>query len=437
MTLRIIERVILTILLLVAAGMAIHTPLTLWLGLQFPSAELFIKAWKEVLMGFALLLLVIVAIRRRMIDALLSDRLMQLSLVFAGIHFLMIMVFQNGLATAGAGLLIDLRFVLYFVVAYGFLLLYPIYRRLFIAVFVGAAALVIGFALLQIFVLPKDILATIGYSKATISPYLTVDENPAFIRINSTLRGPNPLGAYAVVTLALAAATAVRWKLGARGKWLAFAAIVASLVTVSASYSRSSLIAAIAAVIIIIVVSVTSKVRKRLAIALVALLIVMAGMVYAFRDSYFVSNIILHDNPSTGAHIDSNEGHVESLAYGVDRMLHQPLGAGVGSTGSASLIGDKPLIIENQYLLVAHEVGWLGLIAFLGLFGLVMWRLWLRRESALALGMFASGVGLAIIGLLLPVWTDDTVSITWWGLAAVAVAQPLKIGKRNGTRKSN
>jgi hypothetical protein len=32
----------------------------------------------------------------------------------------------------------------------------------------------------------------------------------------------------------------------------------------------------------------------------------------------------------------------------------------------------------------------------------------------------ASGIGLALIGLLLPVWVDDTVSIVWWGLAAIA-----------------
>jgi hypothetical protein len=39
----------------------------------------------------------------------------------------------------------------------------------------------------------------------------------------------------------------------------------------------------------------------------------------------------------------------------------------------------------------------------------------------LALGVFASGIGLAIVGIFLPVWTDDTVSIIWWGLAALAL----------------
>jgi hypothetical protein len=56
-----------------------------------------------------------------------------------------------------------------------------------------------------------------------------------------------------------------------------------------------------------------------------------------------------------------------------------------------------------------------------------MIRLWQRRTDWLALGLFSSGIGLALIGLLLPVWVDDTVSIVWWGLAAVAIAKKGKL----------
>ena len=103
-------------------------------------------------------------------------------------------------------------------------------------------------------------------------------------------------------------------------------------------------------------------------------------------------------------------------------MVHQPFGAGIGSTGSASLYGAQPLIVENQYLFIAHEVGWIGLALFLIIFVKILQQLWKRRADWLALGVFASGIGLALIGLLLPVWVDDTVAIIWWGLAAVAIA---------------
>jgi hypothetical protein len=102
-------------------------------------------------------------------------------------------------------------------------------------------------------------------------------------------------------------------------------------------------------------------------------------------------------------------------------MLEQPFGAGVGSTGTASYYTAAPIIIENQYLLIAHEVGWLGIILFLGIFIEVMRRLWIRRQDWLAVGVFASGIGMAVIGILLPVWTDDTVSLIWWGLAAIVI----------------
>ena len=103
--------------------------------------------------------------------------------------------------------------------------------------------------------------------------------------------------------------------------------------------------------------------------------------------------------------------------------MAQPLGAGIGSTGSASLYDDDEggVIIENQYLYIAHETGWLGLALFVAIFGLIMVRLWRARDDWLALGAFASGVGMALIGLLLPVWADDTVAIVWWALAATAL----------------
>ena len=154
-----------------------------------------------------------------------------------------------------------------------------------------------------------------------------------------------------------------------------------------------------------------------------AIVVVMAigGGLIAARDTDFVSNVILHENPTTGASISSNEGHIDSLSDGVNRMVHQPLGGGIGSTGSASLYGDQPLIIENQYLFIAHEVGWIGLALFLYISYKIYRGLWQRRKDWLVLGVLASGIGLALIGILLPVWVDDTVAIIWWGLAAIAL----------------
>ena len=72
-------------------------------------------------------------------------------------------------------------------------------------------------------------------------------------------------------------------------------------------------------------------------------------------------------------------------------------------------------------MFIAHETGWVGLTIFVMILVGVLSRLWRRREDWLALGVFASGIALAVIGLLLPVWVDDTVSIVWWGLAAIVI----------------
>jgi len=53
---------------------------------------------------------------------------------------------------------------------------------------------------------------------------------------------------------------------------------------------------------------------------------------------------------------------------------------------------------------------------------MVLARLWSKRSDWMALAAFSSGIGLIVVGLLLPVWADDTVSIVWWGLAAVILA---------------
>lgn len=299
------------------------------------------------------------------------------------------------------------------------------------AVFVGGALVVGVFAALQVFILPPDILSLIGYGDTTISPYLTVDENPDYVRVNSTLRGPNPLGAYAVIMLALVGAYWLRGHLRTR-RPIVIAAIIAvtGAVALWASYSRSALIGAVAAIGIVMLCTVGRRLTRWMWISIVVAVFALAGGIFAARDTSFVSNVILHENEGTGAEVSSNDGHMESLIDGLDRMVRQPLGGGIGSTGSASLYGDTPLIIENQYLFIAHEVGWLGLALFIGIYVKILAGLWKRRSDWLALGVLASGIGLALIGVLLPVWVDDTVSIVWWGLAAIALAMPMTASKR-------
>lgn len=407
---------------MVLGFIVLHAPLTVWLGTIWPQYSLVIKAWKEVLIAIAAIIVIWQLWRGGQWRSFTSQPVVWLAFVYAVVHIFMLGIYAQPINSAVAGLMIDLRYVVYFVVVLGFLALYPYYKQIFLRIGIVGACIVVGFAVLQVF-MPKHALEALGYGSNTIEPYITVDKNPDFVRHNSTLRGPNPLGAYASIVLA---GVVAYWLVGAKKlqgwkKYLSYILFVAASVALWISYSRSAAIAAVVAVLLVVAIKHGFKVKRRTGVLAVLGLVIVAATLYLVRDTVFMHNVILHDNPATGAETTSNIAHLDSFIHGLERMVVQPLGAGVGSTGSASLLGSNGLIIENQYLMIAHEVGWIGLILFLALYFLILQQLLIRRNDWLAATLFASGIGLAIIGLLLPVWVDDTVSIVWWGMAAVAL----------------
>ncbi|MDB5167049.1 MAG: rane protein of unknown function [Candidatus Saccharibacteria bacterium] len=417
-----IDTVYLFILLVIFGGIVLQAPISVGLGTVLPHYDLLIKSWAEILMLVAAILAVIILKRTHRL-AILKEPLMIGIGIYVAIYALSLVLFGGEISSVAAGLAIDLRYILFFVLVYIALRLFPHYRLWFIKIGIAGALVVMIFALLQVFVLPADILKYIGYNTNTIAPYLTVDQNHDFIRINSTLRGPNPLGAYAGIVIALLLAFWLRAKHAMFKIPLlpALVLLIGGLVALWVSYSRSALIGAALAVVIVLAVSLSRKLNRRAWIIGAVIIFAVIGGLFAATNSTFVSNVFLHENPLTGSSTNSNQGHISSLQDGILRFVVQPFGAGVGSTGSASLHTNAPLIIENQYLFTAHEAGWLGLAFFLMIFIGIMSRLWQRRSDWLALGVFASGIGLAAIGLLLPVWVDDTVAIVWWGLAAIAI----------------
>lgn len=420
-----LEKIYAVIIAVIFGGIVLHAPLSVGFGVLWPDYELLIKSWKEVLMLALVPMAVVIVSRRHMWKMLAKDWIFRLIIAYAVLHFVLAAVLYNGVSLTAAGLAIDLRYVLYFGLVYVLASIIPMYRRVLLKIGIIGAVIVTGFAVLQLF-LPVDILKHIGYSTQTIVPYLTVDQNPDYIRVNSTLRGPNPLGAYAGIVLALLTAALVRKKIPIHtvtnriGIGLL---TLCSLIGLWISYSRSALVAAIAGVGIVLAATIARRLSRKVWVGLVAAVFVVIGGLIAGQNSSFVSHVILHEDPNEGNSINSNDGHFESLRDGFNRMIDQPIGAGIGSTGSASLYGDMPVIIENQYLFIAHESGWLGLLIFMAIFALILWRLWNNRQDWLALGVFASGIGMAMIGILLPVWVDDTVAIIWWGLAAIAIAK--------------
>ncbi len=410
------------ILLTIAGLVVLHAPLSVAFSTLFPDNALLIKSWKEVLLLLALGLAIALVAKQNAWRRFAQDRLLQLILALAVVHLLS-MVLWNGAVAVMAGLAIDLRFLLYFSLVYVLITLYPHYRTLFMNVFLSGAIIVMSFATLQLF-LPADSLKVLGYSDATIEPYLTVDQNPDFIRLQSTLRGPNPLGAYAMGVLLVC----VSWLLARRNQlnWRLVGLAMLSALALYNSHSRSAFLGTALGIAILAALYFRKHLSLKRWFMIGAAVLVAGVLVFSLRSNDFVSNVVFHEDPEEAGVINSNDGHLSSLANGTKRLLEQPFGDGIGSSGSASLLTGSPNIIENQYLLVAHEAGWLGLLLFVAVFSVLMWRLWQRRADPITLGVFAAGAGLALVGMLLPVWTDDTVSLVWWGVAAVMAAQLIK-----------
>lgn len=408
-------------IVVIMIGMVVHAPLIVYIQANAPGWGLLAKAWKELVMIVATLLLIVLVSRRKAWRRLLADRVIQLGLGYIVLHLLIALVLRGEVEQIIAGLMIDLRFVAYFLLAYIFLTLAPRYTAWCVRAAVAGAIVVVGFACLQL-LLPRDALVHIGYGPTTIAPYMTVDRNYEYVRFSSTLRGPNPLGAYAASTIIMLAAFVARSRRSVPFLPLVLLAGAAGT-ALWVSYARSGYLALIAGLAILMMVAYGHRLKRGVWLGAAVVVMVLGGLLMtAGRTNPVISNIVFHENPGEGGVIDSNGQHLQSLSDGIGYVLTHPLGAGIGRTGSASLFTTQPLIIENQYLFIAHEVGFIGLSIFLCFLGLIMKRLWRRRREWLTLGIFASGVGLVMIGMVLPVWADDTVAILWWGLAGVALA---------------
>lgn len=285
------------------------------------------------------------------------------------------------------------------------------------------AAVVVAFGMLQLFALPVDFLQRFGYDASTIMPYETVDQKLDYIRIQATLRGANPLGAYLV--LVLAALTVLLLRNAREKRQLTGVTFYsACLIVLMATYSRSAYIGALLAVLVAVWLVLTSRVaRQRLAIGLAVFAMMAGGAALILRDNDHFENTFFHTNEHSTSPMSSNEARASALQSGLRDVVSEPFGRGPGTAGPASQHNLRPArIAENYYLQIGQETGWIGLGLFVAINLLVARELWRRRAGTLARVLLASLAGIAFINLLQHAWTDDTLALLWWGLAGIALA---------------
>jgi hypothetical protein len=413
-----------SIVLIVLLLMPFHAFLTVWLS-QVDGHYTALRLWKEVLLlvsGLGVLLLLVVDHKIR--SHTLSRRLVQLCLLFIVVNFIWgIVAFEHHNVTAkalGYGWITDLRMPLFFLIAWAVSLRTKRLQQEWRWAILVPFAIVAIFALVQEFFLTPRFLEHFGYSKWTILPSQFVNNNHHFLRVQATLRGANPLGAYLLVPLTLLTLYMMRGK----RHWRYVAMLVAGVGALYFSFSRAAWLGFIVILVILAALEHTAFVRRHIIWMIVAAALVISGLVIGVSRSTKLQNVVLHTQQHSKIKDTSDAGHVSALRSGWHDLVHEPLGRGPGTAGPASVYNKphSPRIAENFFIQIAQETGWIGLALFLLINAGIGYLLWCRRADPLAMSLFASLIGLSVVNMLSHAWADDTLAYLWWGLAGVAMA---------------
>jgi len=415
-----------------------HAFLTVWLASNFGHYTAF-RLWIEVVIDLLFLgVLYVVWERKIRLSNKQARWLWWLGVGYVTVHVLLgiIALSQHtvNLAALGDGLVLNLRLLAIFWIAAALTSQSDWLRKHWLQLLLWPALIVVLFGLLQHFVLPIDFLHHFGYGPKTILPYETVNQKLSLVRVMSTQRGANPLGAYLVVVIAMLVAAWIRFK-----KWRVVLSIFlpATLIVLFFTYSRSAWLGSILAAAVVAWLSMNNeKVKQGLTILIGMILIAGGVSVLLLHNNSRFEDVFLHtDRQSTV--VSSNYNHVSALKSGLHDIAHNPLGRGPGMAGPASTHNDHPArIAENYYVQLGQEVGILGAGIFIAINVIVGGMLWRQRKDPLAVALFASLLGITLINLFSHAWTDDTLAIIWWVLAGVASSSGIIKPVKHDTQKT-
>jgi hypothetical protein len=409
-------RLLAGIILAVIVMVPFHALLTVWAA-SGVGHYTWLRLWKARLLG----LLKTPKLRRQ----LQASLLVRLSCLYIAVIILWALVAYAfhavTLKAAAYGVLSDTRLLVFFLAVLVVASLTPILHKRWRAAVVIPAMIVIIIGLLQYFVLPYDVLKHFGYNQNTIYPYEDINHNINYMRVMSTLRGANPLGAYLLLVISLLLALWARTK----KQWQLAILPAAALLVLVLTFSRGAWIGMVVATATVIFVSFKSARWRRPSLLAAVGLVVVAGISLAvLRHNTAFQNAFFHTDEHSTIATSSNEGHSSALKSGLKDLALHPLGHGPGSAGPASVYNGPraPRIAENYFIQIGQEAGWLGFVLFIAINVFLGRELWLRRDQPLALGLFAALIGLSIVNLLSHAWTDDTLAYLFWGLAGIALA---------------
>ena len=416
-----------------------HAFLTTWAGSNFGSLDWF-RIWKEIVI-FLLLFGVLWLIK---VDKTLRKNVMFSFIVQLVLLYIVFSLLRgwNGYVSGAVnreallyGVIINLRYFVFFIVVWVVVQKSQYLYKNWLKLLLGPAVLVVLFGLMQQFVLEKDFLRHFGYGESTIPAFQGVDNKAEYARVQSTLRGANPLGAYLILIISTLTGLFLKHK----ERVVIWLALVASTTALLFTYSRSAWLGLVVSAVVLVLLSTISQ-KSRLILLSISLVCVVgfASSIYVLRDNDFIQNTVFHSDENSLAATSSNEVRYGALSNGLGDVIKEPLGRGVGSAGPASTRNNAPArIAENYYIQLAQEIGVIGLLLYISISFMVVKELWWRhKKELLARVLLASFAGITVINFVSHAWTDDTLSLLWWGLAGIAIAQPVILKSKSHGKKA-
>lgn len=387
-----------------------------------------LSAWKitkDVLTVLLVLLCVVMVWRKRAHKGTKYNVLIAITAAYAAIHLLVYLINKDTSPDIAAlATMYNLRLFGYLIIGASVALLWgkklPLDKIIKLVIVVSTIVSLIGFV--QYF-LPQDILTHFGYSDARgAKPSFLIDNKADLPRVFSTLREPNSLGAFLVVPILL-----LTYKFfSGRQRLLAGGLLILHGLVLLLTFSRSAWLTLVIAESVFLFAmyrQVVSAFLKRHMVWLVFGIVFVIGGAFVLRDQYFVQNVIFHADENT---IDegSTDKHFDSIEQGTDAILDKPLGYGPGTAGPVSHHSDEPIITENYYVQLGHEIGVIGLMLFVAVCVLLLVRLQ-KIATPDARILYAALIGYAICNLFLHTWSNEAVALQWWLLAGLIVANKL------------
>jgi len=292
-------------------------------------------------------------------------------------------------------------------------------------VVLGISGAVAAFAVAQYF-LPTDFMENLGYSfERGARGFFGIDNKPDLPRVFSTIRDPNSLGAFLLVTMSLIASLYVQLRKSKR-KLLRIVVVLAPIqvAAIWLTFSRSAWLGVIIALAFVAwhIPRLKQYLTKR-NIMLATVFAVLVGIVMypTVRDSYVAENVIFHSDETT-TDLGSSQKHIQYIIDGAKDVAKRPAGYGPGTAGIVSIRNERGTVLtENYYVQIAYEVGILGLLVFVLINYLVYQLLRKSPANALKMALLASFWGLIATNMLLHTWSNEAVAVVWWMLAGYQI----------------